>query len=167
MPLINIQLTHEISPHQASQLAAGATKIMESILGKKPELTAVNISVLEPKHWFIGNNKLSDTSDFSAQVIAKISENTNTEEQKAQAIDAFHELLDEHYGPINEVSYVQLDEIPTTDWGYGGKTQEERRIKRASDGSVDTNYYLQKGKYLRSGLAWEYLAKLKSVFSRA
>lgn len=167
MPLINIQLTHEISQLQENQLAMGATKIMESILGKKPELTAVNISIIEPTQWFIGNNKLPETGELSAQVIAKISENTNTEEQKAQAIDAFHELLDEHCGPINEISYVQLDEIPTTDWGYGGKTQEQRRVKRCSDGSIDTDFYLRKGKNLRSNMVWDYLSKLKSVFIRA
>ena len=160
MPFINIQLSHELPEKLQNQLAEGITQIMKSTLGKKAELTATTITTTNTHQWFINSERLADINENSAQVIARISENTNTEEEKARAIEQLYNLFDTLCGPISKTSYIMIDEVPMTDWGYGGRTQEHRRIKRAEDGSIDTEHYLQKGKAIRSKSAFSLLSKL-------
>lgn len=160
MPFINIKLSHELPVKLQNQLAEGVTQIMKSTLGKKAELTATTITTTNTDQWFINSDRLADINENSAQVIARISENTNTEEEKARAIEQLYNLLDTLCGPISKISYIIIDEVPMTDWGYGGRTQEHRRIKRTESGNIDTNHYLNKGKKLRS----ESFFRLGSLF---
>ncbi len=162
MPFININLSRELPEKIQSQLVEGVTQIMKSTLGKKAELTATTITTTKHDKWFIHCDQLANINENSAQVIARISENTNTEEEKARAIEQLYDLLDRLCGPISETSYIMLDEVPMTDWGYGGQTQENRRIKRTTDGSIDTEHYLHKGKTIRSQSAFNLLSKLKN-----
>jgi 4-oxalocrotonate tautomerase len=162
MPFINIQLSHELPDKLQIQLVEGVTQIMKSTLGKKAELTATIITTTNNDQWFINCDPLTDINENSAQVIARISENTNTEEEKARAIEQLYDLLDTLCGPISKTSYIMLDEVPMTDWGYGGQTQEHRRINRSADGSIDTEHYLHKGKALRSQSVFNLLSKLRN-----
>lgn len=167
MPFINIQLSRELSPALQKKLCEDATQIMENTLGKKAELTSITITSVQPEQWFINCNQLSEINENSAQLIARISKNTNTEEEKTKAIAQLYELIDNVCGPINKTSYIMLDEVPMTDWGYGGQTQEYRRIKRNKDGSIDTNHYLHKGKLIRSQSAFALFSKLKNKLKLA
>ena len=160
MPFINIQLSHELPEKLQNQLVEGVTQIMKSTLGKKAELTATTITTTNTDQWFINSERLADINENSAQVIARISKDTNTEEEKARAIKQLYNLLDTLCGPISKTSYIMIDEVPMTDCGYGGQTQEHRRIKRAEDGSIDMEHYLQKGKTIRSKSAFNLLSKL-------
>jgi phenylpyruvate tautomerase PptA (4-oxalocrotonate tautomerase family) len=36
-----------------------------------------------------------------------------------------------HLGKRPEVTAVMIDELPASDWGYGGQTQTQRRMVRA------------------------------------
>lgn len=150
MPIINIQISTEINPKQAAKIARGSTRIMADILNKDMQLTAVTIHSISKSNWYIGAIDLEEKQTDSAFIDIKISENSNTSHEKSSAIRAFYALLEEIVGPIDNTSYVCLHEIPKTDWGYGGKTQEARRIKRNSTGSIDTAFYLEKGKKERS-----------------
>jgi len=162
MPFINIQLSRELPQERQKALADGAVQIMASTLGKKAELTATTITTTKPEQWFIGCDQLTEINDSSAQIIARISENTNTEEEKSKAIKQFFDLLETVCGPINKNSYVMLDEVPMTDWGYGGQTQEHRRIRRTENGAIDMEHYLKKGRKIRSHSTFNLASKLKS-----
>ncbi len=150
MPIINIQISTDITPKQADKIAKESTRIMTDILNKDMQLTAVTIHSLCKSNWYIGAINLEEKQIDSAFIDIKISENSNTSDEKSSAIKAFYTLLEYIIGPIDNTSYVCLHEIPKTDWGYGGKTQEARRIKRTNTGSIDTAFYLDKGKKERS-----------------
>lgn len=164
MPFISIQLTEDINETQKQSIAEGVMWIMKHILGKQADLTALNFSVTSAKHWFINAENLDKYNEQSAFVTAHISENTNTKEEKAMAISAFYNLLDEQIGPIHPTSYVVLDETPMTDWGYEGTTQQERAIKRTETGAIDTSFYLHNGRKERAEAFQSVFNKLKSIF---
>ena len=55
MPYVNIKLTPPgVSAEQKAQVIAGVTKVLQDVLGKKPELTFVVIDEVEPEDWGIG-----------------------------------------------------------------------------------------------------------------
>ena len=150
MPIINIELTADIDKQQHENIAQETTRIMGEILQKDTQLTAVTIKRIERENWFIGGRNLNQRKKESAFIYVKISQGTNTSEQKSAAIKAFYKLLNDQAGPLDNTSYVTLDEISTNNWGYGGKTQKARQIKRNHTGDIDTNHYLNKGKQERS-----------------
>lgn len=160
MPIINIQLTASITENEATEIAQRSTRIMGEILEKDTSLTAVAITKIEKQHWFINNTSLSNNKTESALVNVKISQNSNSTAQKSAAISAFYSLLDEIAGPLDNTSYVALEELPITDWGYGGKTQAARKTKRTETGAVDTEYYIKQGKKQR---AKSFLNLLQSI----
>ncbi len=145
-------------------LAKGATKIMQDILRKKADLTALNFSVTDADHWFINSENLAKTFTNSAFITAHISAGTNTKEEKAMAISAFYNLLDKQIGPIHPTSYVVLEETPMTDWGYAGKTQQDRAIQRTPNGAIDTNFYLDNGRNERAEAFSKWITRAKNIF---
>mgnify|MGYP003628240589 CR=1 FL=1 len=56
---------------------------------------------------------------------------TNTTQEKAAMIAATRDMLLRVLPELSAVAYVVIDEIPATDWGYGGLTQAAR--KRRAD----------------------------------
>jgi len=163
MPYISIHVSSDLTQLQTKNLVEGTTKIMAKILHKKAELTAVSITKIDKEHWFIGNNLASNS--VSAYVNAKISKGTNTEKEKSDALCAFNQLLDDEIGPLTPTSYVVLDEVPTTDWGYDGLSQHTRMVKRTESGAIDMNHYTEKGRQERSDLIFSKLQKFRqSIF---
>lgn len=164
MPYISIHVTSDLTQLQIQNLAEGTTNIMAKILHKKAELTAVSITKIDKEHWFIGN-KLA-TNSVSAYVNAKISKGTNTEKEKSDALSAFNKLLNNEIGTLTPTSYVVLDEVPTTDWGYDGLSQQTRMLKRTRSGALDVQHYTDKGKKERSDFIFSKLQKLRqTIFS--
>lgn len=150
MPYISVQLSSAISKPQSDNLAIGITQILNKVLGKKEELTAVNISDNSSKHWYIGNHPIDIKYEHTVYVDIKISANTNTDEEKQEAIAKLYALFTEELGHLSEISYITIDEVPMTNWGYGGKTQYQRSIKRTKTGNIDTDFYLVKGRKERA-----------------
>jgi 4-oxalocrotonate tautomerase len=61
-----------------------------------------------------------------------ITAGTNTPAQKAAFIEAaFAALQSQLGGSMEPASYVIVRELPATDWGYGGQTQQARQSSRA------------------------------------
>ncbi|MEN8250447.1 MAG: tautomerase family protein, partial [Bacteroidota bacterium] len=56
----------------------------------------------------------------------KVTEGTNTEEQKSDMIEKTVSMLKEVVGVVQEACYVVIDDIPAHSWGYNGKTQASR-----------------------------------------
>lgn len=78
MPYLNCKLSVEESADIAEQVAKILLKNTSEILGKKAEVTAINIEFVSPKYWFVGNT--SNKESFFLDI--KITEDTNTKEQK-------------------------------------------------------------------------------------
>ncbi len=126
MPYINIRLGAHLDASQQKQLYTKTTSLMNTIMGKRPEVTVVHIQESEPHFWSTYGSSLGEQDPIGAYVDIKITEGSNTPEEKAVMIAETVKMLKENVGAIQEACYVVIDEIPANAWGYDGKTQAER-----------------------------------------
>ncbi len=60
MPYVNIKITREgATAEQKQQLIAGATRLLEEVLGKNPKTTFVIIEEVETDNWGIGGKSVT------------------------------------------------------------------------------------------------------------
>lgn len=126
VPYINIRLGATVDAAQQNKLYAQTTSLMNTIMGKRPEVTVVHIQESEPHFWSTNTTVLDENSPIGAYVDIKVTEGTNTPEEKAEMISETVKLLKEVIGTVQEACYVVIDDIPANSWGYDGKTQAER-----------------------------------------
>ncbi|MBW0432319.1 hypothetical protein DLM76_01410 [Leptospira yasudae] len=61
MPYVNIKVTNEgVTKEQKAELIAGATKLLQDVLGKNPQTTFVIIEEVETDNWGIGFDQVSE-----------------------------------------------------------------------------------------------------------
>ena len=133
--MITLKLSHPSDRNlttlipEAARLAAGLTA---RILDKDPKVTSVAVEVVSSTHWFVAGESLADQRLASFFLEVRISEGTNTKQQKeafvAQAFAEFRELL----GELHNESYVHVIDARSDAYGYGGRTQERRFIENRS-----------------------------------
>ena len=58
----------------------------------------------------------------------RITDGTNTREEKAAFIAAAFTKMNELIGPLHNESYVLVDDVRGDAYGYGGLTQNERLV---------------------------------------
>jgi len=131
MPYINIRLGCKLDDKQRNQLNEKTTHFMNAIMGKRREVTVVHIMESEPQQWITNSNKLTEKEPVGAYVDIKVTDGTNTSDQKAEMIYKTVEMLKEIIGAIQEACYVVIDDIPADSWGYSGKTQKARATLRS------------------------------------
>jgi len=60
MPFVNIRITREgATPEQKARLVAGATALLQDVLGKNPATTFVIIDEVETDNWGVGGETVS------------------------------------------------------------------------------------------------------------
>jgi 4-oxalocrotonate tautomerase len=126
MPIINLKVSSAPSAELTGQINSLLLDITSRILKKKPELTAIAIDYVSRDHWTIGGKTLSDLGKNSVYFDIKITDETNTKEEKAtyiaEAFAGFEKIL----GELHEKSYVYVQDVRAAAYGYGGRTQEYR-----------------------------------------
>lgn len=130
MPYINIRLGVKLNNTQRDQLNQKTTLFMNTIMGKRREVTVVHIQEDDPKQWATNAIALNKEDPTGAFVDIKVTEGTNTREEKAEMILQTVKMLQGVVGTIQEACYVIIDDIPANSWGYGGKTQAARAAKK-------------------------------------
>lgn len=130
MPFIRITVAGPaLEPAQIRALHHRTTEQMSTILGKKAELTNVLVEQTASASWSIGG----EPAEIGAYVDAKITEGTNTGEEKARYIAASMAMLRDVLGPtVPKASYVVIHDLAGESWGYDGVTQAARRAARAA-----------------------------------
>ena len=132
MPTLVLKLTPLQNSERYEALASTLTDLTVQLLGKRREVTAVVIDDLPAARWHIGGAPVAQPT---ALLEISITQGTNTEEEKAAFIAAaFAELqrLLASDGALATASYVAVRELPASDWGYGGRTQQARRLALAA-----------------------------------
>jgi 4-oxalocrotonate tautomerase len=127
MPTLMLRTAPPQDAPRQRALAEALTRITAETLGKRPEVTAVLIDGLPPAQWFIGAQPVQRPT---AWLEIGITAGTNTEMQKAAFIEAAFAELQHQLAPgasLEAASYVIVHELPASDWGYGGRTQQARR----------------------------------------
>ena len=126
MPTLQLKLSPPQPAERLQVLARRLTDLSTQLLGKRHEVTAVVIEELWPGRWFIGGR---NPSDATALLEIRVTEGTNSAEEKQAFVQAAYEELRQQLGPLAEATYVGVQEVPATDWGYGGRTQAQRRAR--------------------------------------
>jgi 4-oxalocrotonate tautomerase len=126
MPYLHITLSTPASTNTAHQVAKLLTDLTASILRKKRELTAVRVEFADPQFWTIGGIALVGQPQNSFYLDAKVTDGTNTPEEKARYIAQVFSGLELLLGPLAAASYTVVHEVPAQSWGYQGRTQAAR-----------------------------------------
>ncbi len=126
MPILNVKVSAEKSPGMTRAISGILLELTTRILRKKPEVTAIAIDYIDPADWIVAGKSLSEQGKSSFYFDIKITDETNSKAEKAQyireAYDAFAKLL----GNLHEESYIYVQDVRGTAYGFGGKTQEYR-----------------------------------------
>jgi 4-oxalocrotonate tautomerase len=131
MPFVSLKVfIARLSPPQVTVLQSGLTDLMASTLHKNMALTVVQVEHCRDSQLFCGG--LAASKQWTGQLTAWITQHTNTADQKAAFQRQAHALLSEVLGEPSTPLYIVVQEVPATDWGYGGLTQAARAAARAS-----------------------------------
>jgi 4-oxalocrotonate tautomerase len=126
MPILNVKVSAAKSPELTRQISTLLLDLTTRILRKKPEVTAIAIDFVERDCWVVGGRLLSEQEKNSFYFDIKITDETNTKDEKAlyirEAFDGFARIL----GNLHEESYIHVEDVKAASYGYGGYTQEYR-----------------------------------------
>jgi 4-oxalocrotonate tautomerase len=126
MPILNVKVSAARSSALTTAIAEMLLEHTSRILRKKRDLTAIAIEYVHPDDWIVGGQSLSVLGKSSFYFDIKVVDETNTKAEKAQYIEevfaAFRKLL----GDVHPESYIYIQDVRPTAFGFGGKTQEFR-----------------------------------------
>jgi 4-oxalocrotonate tautomerase len=126
MPILNVKVSGTKSPATTAQVSELLLELTTRILKKKREVTSIAIDYVDPDHWIVGGRSLSEQGKSSFYFDIKITDETNTKDEKAryirEAFDGFARVL----GNLHEESYIHVQDVRAASYGYGGYTQEYR-----------------------------------------
>jgi 4-oxalocrotonate tautomerase len=126
MPILNVKVGAKKSAALTKAIAGTLSDLTAPILHKKPEVTAIAIDYVDPDDWIVAGKSLSEHGKNSFYFDIKITDETNSKEEKAQYIRESFEALSELLGNVHEESYIYVQDVRAAAYGYGGKTQEFR-----------------------------------------
>ena len=124
MPMLQLKVSPPQDARRRTLLAQRITALTNETLGKRVPVTALVIEDLPKDRWFIGAEPLPEAA---AWLEISITQGTNTNDEKQAFVERTWQELAQQLGPLAEASYVIVREVPATDWGFGGITQEARR----------------------------------------
>lgn len=126
MPILNVKVSVKRSDEMTRAIGELLTDLTSRILGKNPAVTAIAIDYVDPRDWLAGGKTLAEQGKSSVYFDVKITDETNTKDEKAryvrEAFDGFAKLL----GDLHEESYIYVQDVRADAYGYGGRTQEWR-----------------------------------------
>lgn len=126
MPILNVKISATRSTEMTSRIAKTLLELTSRILHKDPAVTSIAIDYVSPQDWIVGGKTLAEQGKSSIYFDIKITDETNSKAEKAQyireAFDAFSILL----GPLHNESYIYVQDVRASAYGFGGLTQEYR-----------------------------------------
>lgn len=129
MPILTLKLSSLAQLIDARALARDLTALSTQVLHKRFDVTSVVFQRIAERDWWVDG----ETSAYVLmQLYIRITQGTNTPEEKAAFVAAAFDLLPQHLvegQQLHATSYISVQELAATDWGYGGLTQQQRRQK--------------------------------------
>ena len=126
MPILNVKVCGQKNIETTKAINELLLELTHRILGKKKEVTAIAIEYVDPDCWFVGGKLLSEQDKNSFYFDIKITDETNTKDEKAQYIKEAFTGFERILGNLHEESYIYVQDVRAASYGYGGKTQEYR-----------------------------------------
>jgi len=126
MPILNVKISGVASAERSQQIAQMLSRHTQEILNKKPALISIAISYIDPAHWIVGGETLAVLKKSSVYLDIKITDETNTKSEKAEYIKEVFKSFEGLLGDLHHESYIYVEDVRATAYGYGGLTQEYR-----------------------------------------
>lgn len=126
MPILNVKLSAKKSPALTAEVARILLDLTTRLLGKNPEVTSIAIDYVDPDDWIVGGKSLTAQRKSSVYLDIKVTDETNTKDEKARYLQAVFAAFDQLLGNLHEESYIYIHDVRASAYGYGGKTQEFR-----------------------------------------
>ncbi|MGA0563644.1 4-oxalocrotonate tautomerase [Ancylobacter sp. VNQ12] len=141
MPMVQIKFASPALPSEGEEAIAGAAaRLAQRWLSKDPLVTAVLVEHVDPSRWFCGGVSLRESGVSAFWLDIRITEGTNSKDEKAAFIAATFAAMADLLGPLHPESYVHVVEARADAYGYGGLTQERRYIAGRPAPSPQSNF---------------------------
>lgn len=131
MPFVSLKVAAAPSPELTRRLSATVVSLTARLLKKKRELTAVAVEYVAPENWTVGGETLARRRKASFWLDIKVTDGTNTKDEKAAFVAAVFAAMNDVIGPLHPESYVLVHDVRAEAYGYGGLTQEHRYVAAA------------------------------------
>lgn len=126
MPILNVKVSAKRSAQLTRDISETLLDLTTRILRKRRDLTAVAIDYVDPEDWIVGGASLAEQGKSSFYFDIKVVDETNTKQEKAQYIQECFAAFEKLLGNLHQESYVYIQDVRPTTYGYGGLTQEYR-----------------------------------------
>ena len=126
MPILNVKVSAIKSPELTRKIADLLLELTTRILKKDPRVTAIAIDFIDHDCWVVGGALLSEQAKNSFYFDIKITDATNIKAEKAQYVSEAFAGFARILGNLHDDSYVHVQDVRATSYGYGGLTQEYR-----------------------------------------
>lgn len=124
MPYINIKINVTKDKTLKEKIVKQVLENTSDILNKDSKVTSILVEFVAFESWTIDTQ---NQNTFNLDI--KITQGTNTKEEKAKYIEKTYNDLKNIIGNISPASYIVIDEVDASSWGFNGITQEYRYIK--------------------------------------
>lgn len=128
MPYLYVRIAGDTDPALAERIATDLLAITSSVLGKREAVTPISVDFVPASMWFIGGSRVADEEPATFYLNIKITEGTNTKDQKAAYVGKVFAAMQASIGPLAAASYIVIDDVRADAWGFEGQTQEQRYI---------------------------------------
>jgi 4-oxalocrotonate tautomerase len=129
MPFLQLTLSAPPSPALTAQVALVLSDLTAQVLRKPPQLIAIALNYVDPAQWLVNGKSLAEQNRTSFFLTIRITDGTNTKDEKATYQQQVFAQLSELLGPLHPVSYVCIHDVRAESYGYGGLTQEFRYVQ--------------------------------------
>jgi 4-oxalocrotonate tautomerase len=129
MPFLNVTISRQPDAELVGKIARGLVERTARVLRKAPDITSVAVNFVPPAHWVVGGRSLEEQGLASFWLDIKVTESTNTKDEKAQYIREVFSFMGEVLGPLHGESYILVHDARADAYGYGGQTQEYRYVQ--------------------------------------
>jgi 4-oxalocrotonate tautomerase len=126
MPILTVKIGAKRSLETTQRVSTLLIDLTARILRKPPQVTVIVIDYVDPADWIIAGQSLAERGLASFTFDIKVTDETNTKDEKAQYIREAFEGFGKILGDIHEESYIHIDDVRAAAYGYGGRTQESR-----------------------------------------
>jgi 4-oxalocrotonate tautomerase len=126
MPILNVKVSGDKDAAVTKKVTALLLDCTTRILKKKANVTAITIQYLPRDCWVVGGELLSEQNKNSFYLDIKVTDETNTKDEKADYIREVFTGFKDILGDLHDESYIYVEDVRAAAYGYGGRTQEFR-----------------------------------------
>lgn len=127
--MITVEVAAEPDARLTKEIVQTVTGLTAGVLGKDPRVTAVAVSYVPRRQWFVGGQSAEELGKGAFFVDVRISDGTNTKDEKARYVAETFAAMERLLGPLHPESYVHVNDVRADAYGYGGLTQERRYVE--------------------------------------